>query len=300
MQRNLAAWLAANPGGAVVATGLLGLLPLFGVGFAFFLPGAVPALVTLVRGERLGLTVALGASALLTAAMVFAGRPVPVGLVYAAWVLGPPLALAWLLRRTGSLSMCLQVATLAAVVLLVVLHASFGDPEKFWAPFVRDLAAQMRSRAVGRHLELDGFVEALARTLWGWVVVLTLVLAMCALFLGRWWQSQREGQAFFGPEFQSLRLGQVLGACAAMAIVASLFTRNALVDDLARLFLGALVLVGLAAAHRAVAVGRLNAGWLWAIYALLLLIAPLTVVLLASWGFLDNWSRSRPAAATVT
>lgn len=284
----------------MVATGLLGLLPLLGVGFAFFLPGAVPALVTLVRGGRLGLTVALGASALLAAAMVLAGRPIPVGLVYAVWVLGPPLALAWLLRRTGSLSMCLQVATLAAVVLLIALHASFGDPEKFWAPFVRDLAAQMRNRGVDLHLERDGLAEALARTLWGWVVVLTLVLAMCAVFLGRWWQSQQQDTGFFGQEFQSLRLGQVLGACAAVAIGASLFTTNALVDDLARLFLGALVLVGLAAAHRAVAMGRLNAGWLWAIYVLLLLIAPLTVVLLASWGFLDNWSRSRRTTATAT
>lgn len=52
MNRSLAQWLADNPVGAVLVTGLLGLLPLFGVGVAFFLPGAVPALIVLVRGER--------------------------------------------------------------------------------------------------------------------------------------------------------------------------------------------------------------------------------------------------------
>ena len=58
----------------------------------------------------------------------------------------------------------------------------------------------------------------------------------------------------------------VLGVAAALAIVASLLTDRPLVDDLGRLFMGALMVVGLAAAHRFKAEGRLNAGWLWAIY----------------------------------
>ena len=45
MNRSFASWIADSPGPAVLVTGLLGLLPLFGLGFAFFLPGAVPALV---------------------------------------------------------------------------------------------------------------------------------------------------------------------------------------------------------------------------------------------------------------
>ena len=59
----------------LVALGvLLGLLPLFGLGFAFFLPGAVPALVLLVRGERTGLIVAAGGGLLLAVAVMMAGR----------------------------------------------------------------------------------------------------------------------------------------------------------------------------------------------------------------------------------
>ena len=54
MNRTFASWIADNPGGAVFVTGLLGLLPLFGLGFAFFLPGAVPALVVLARGPAAG------------------------------------------------------------------------------------------------------------------------------------------------------------------------------------------------------------------------------------------------------
>jgi hypothetical protein len=296
MNRSLASWLADNPGGAVFVTGLLGLLPLFGLGFAFFLPGAVPALVVLVRGPRLGIAIAAGATALLTLAMWMVGRPVPVGLIYSAWVLGPPLALAMVLARTGSLSLCLQVAVLAGVVMLVLLHQTLGDPEKFWAPFVRDLAQEMQRRGLPMDLEKEGLVETLARTLWGWVTALTMLLAMCALFLARWWQLPAQQPGRFGAEFQQIRLGLVLATVGAVLIAASIWVDRPMVDDLERIFLGALMLVGLAAAHRYKAAGRLGAGWLWAIYLLLVLAAPVMVAALAGWGFVDNWLRSRERA----
>jgi hypothetical protein len=296
MNRPLASWLADNPGGAVFVTGLLGLLPLFGLGFAFFLPGAVPALVVLARGPRLGLAIAVGATVLLTLAMWMVGRPVPVGLIYSAWVLGPPLVLAMLLARTDSLSLCLQVAVLAGIVMLVLLHQTLGDPEKFWAPFVRDLAHEMQRRGLPMDLEKEGLVEALARTLWGWVTALTMLLAMCALFLARWWQWPAEKPGRFGAEFQQIRLGLALGTIGAVLIAASIWVDEPLVADLERIFLGALVLVGLAAAHRYKAAGRLGAGWLWAIYVLLVLAAPVMVAAVAGWGFVDNWLRSRARA----
>jgi uncharacterized membrane protein YedE/YeeE len=296
MKRTFASWIAESPGAAVLLTGLLGLLPLFGLGFAFFLPGAVPALVALARSPREGVMVAAGASVLLAFAMWMIGRPIPVGFIYSLWVLGPPLALGVLMRRSESLTLCLQVAVLAGAVMVVLLHATLGDPERFWAPFVRDLAQEMQRRGLPMDLAEDGLVETLARTLWGWVTVLTVLLAMCALFLARWWQTRPQQAGRFGAEFQQLRLGIVLGVAAAAAIAASLFSERALVDDLARLFLGALMVVGLAAAHRFKAAGRLNAAWLWVIYALLVFAAPLMVAALAGWGFVDNWLRSHRAA----
>jgi hypothetical protein len=299
MNRSLAQWLAGNPVGAVLVTGLLGLLPLFGLGIAAFLPGAVPALVVLARGERPGTIVALGASLILAAVILVFDRPLWMGFIYAAWVLGPPLLLAILLVRTGSLSLCLQVAVLVGTLLLMVLHGSFGDPQQFWAPFVRDLAQQMKTQGLPMDLEKDGLADTLARTLWGWIAVLTMTLAMSALFLARWWQSLPEAVGAFGAEFRQIRLGRVLGIAAALVIGVSMFTQQALVDDIGRLFLGALVLVGLAAAHRRVAEGKLGPVTLWATYATLVLVAPVAVIGLAAWGFVDNWLRSQPPAPSA-
>jgi hypothetical protein len=299
MGRTFASWLTGPPGRAVLATGLFGLLPLLGLGFAFFLPGAVPALVALRRSARDGLLVALSASALLAAAMWFAGRPLPVGLTYAAWLLGPPLLLAALLGRTQSLSLCLQVTVLVGALLLVLLHLSLGDPAAFWAPFVRDLATEMQRRGLPLEIDTDVLVDVLARTLWGWIAVLTMLLGVLGLFLARWWQAQLVAErGSFGVEFRALRLGRVLGVAAALLVVAALLTKQPLVDDLARLFVGALVLVGLAAVHRAKANERLAGAWLWVVYLLLITpLSPFVVLLLAGWGFADNWQRSGPAAA---
>jgi hypothetical protein len=204
-----------------------------------------------------------------------------------------------LLQRSASLALCLQVAVLGGAAMVVLLHATLGDPEQFWAPFVRDLAQEMQRRGLAVDLEEDGLVETLARTLWGWVTVLTMLLAMCALFLARWWQTRVDPAGRFGAEFQQLRLGKVLGAAAAVAIAASFVSERPLVDDLARLFMGALTVVGLAAAHRFKAEGRLNGAWLWAIYVLLVLAAPVMVAALAGWGFVDNWLRSQRAAQSA-
>src|SRR4029453_13138600 len=171
--RSFAGCVPDNPGGAVFATGLLGLLPLFGLGFAFFLPGAVPALLTLRRGARAGAIVAVGAALLLALPMWSIGRPIPVGFIYAGWMLGPPLLLALVLKRSESLSLCLQLAVLAAVAMLCILHGAFGDPAKFWSPFVRELAQEMERRGLDFGLQHDDIIDMLARTLWGWVTLLT-------------------------------------------------------------------------------------------------------------------------------
>jgi len=80
--------------------------------------------------------------------------------------------------------------------------------------------------------------------------------------------------------------------------VLAVVTDLPLISALAWVAFVALTFQGLAAAHRSRAGGRLNRGWLAAIY--LLLVVPLSMMLtmfvLAVWGFADNWLRPRQAA----
>ena len=159
--------------------------------------------------------VAAGASLLLALAIWFIGRSVPVGVIYAFWVLGPPLALAWVLRRTGSLSLCLQLAALAGIGLLAVLHAALEMRPQFWSPVVRQArAGSAATRPVARRrlprypgaraLGLGHGAYAAARH------VRRVPRALVAAPLG--------GVPEAAPDRQ-IRLGRALGAVAVAAIV---------------------------------------------------------------------------------
>jgi hypothetical protein len=79
----------------------------------------------------------------------------------------------------------------------------------------------------------------------------------------------------------------------------ALATESSLLASLAWVAFTALAFQGLAAAHRMKARGRLNRGWLAAIYVLLVvpLSMSITVFILALWGFADNWLRPRAQRA---
>ncbi|HEX9207687.1 MAG TPA: hypothetical protein VF851_05580 [Steroidobacteraceae bacterium] len=352
MNRSLAQWLADNPGGAVAAAGFLAVLPFFGFGLVFFLIGAVPAYLVLARGPRVGFLVGLG-TALITAATAAAiGRSPVFGLLYSAWVLVPPIALSVLLARTGSLSMCLQVATLIAVAMLVGMHVLLGQPEKFFSPFIQDLAQQFQSQGVPQE-DANNILSTMAKTLWGSIAVVAMLGAVLSVFVARWMQAFAESAerpaldpvtvlaagllvlvavgatmersiameivknfmvvvllvvAFALPrkptaysgEFHEVRLGLALAAVTLAVAAASFLVRSAVVADVAGLFLCAFMVVGFSAAHRAKVRGTVGTLALATLYVLTLLLAPIMVLVMAAWGFVENWLRSQRAAPVAS
>jgi hypothetical protein len=138
-----------------------------------------------------------------------------------------------------------------------------------------------------------------ARSMWGALGALALATVFGAMLLGRWWDSLLGAPGAFGAEYRNLRLGVALGITVTVVFVLALATDSPLIAALAWVAFVALAFQGLAAAHRSRAGGRLNRGWLAAIY--LLLVVPLsmmvTMFVLAIWGFADNWLRPRRPAS---
>jgi hypothetical protein len=131
--------------------------------------------------------------------------------------------------------------------------------------------------------------------MWGALAALTLATVFGGLLLGRWWQSLLDTPGSFGIEYRQLRFGRALGIATTVLFIAALATESALIASLAWVAFAALAFQGLAAAHRSKAVGRLNRGWLVAIYVLLIVlpVTSIVVFMLAIWGFADNWLRPR-------
>lgn len=295
MHRGFAAWLTEHPWRPLIAVAFCGALSQLMLPFTV-LACAIPVLTVLRFDARLGaIAAAIGAAT--ASAIVSALAPtVPVGTFPAiALSFFAPLALALVLKRTGSLNLCFQLAVLATGVLLVIVHVALADPVGAWKPLLTQFLDAMQATQL-TPAERDAWVTALARSMWGLLGAFALATVFGALLLGRWWESLlRPEPGTFGAEYRMLRLGIALGLVTTVLFVLAVTLDVPLIGSLAWVGFMALTFQGLAAAHRR----RLNRGWLAAIYVLL--IVPLsnliTMFVLASWGFADNWARPRRPAS---
>lgn len=293
MHRAIAAWLNERPWHAGVACAVCGLLaPQMPLPF-LIVAGAIPVLMALTRDG--GLSLVLAAAASMASASVILPLPEPatwtlIGIV--TIVFGATL-LASVWRRTGSPNLCFQVAVLTVALALVLVHLVLPDPSAVWVQRLTELMQSMAQAGLTVQGDVKALVQIWAQTMWGALAAMTLAAILTSLFLGRWWSTLLQRPGEFGAEYRQLRLGRVLGIGVTMLFVLALSLDSPMIDSLAWVGLAGLSFQGLAAAHRGKAVGRLNRGWLAAIYVLLLmpLSTSITVFVLAVWGFTDNWLR---------
>jgi hypothetical protein len=296
MHRAIAAWLTEHPWRAAVASAVCGALsPQMMLPF-MVLAGAIPVLVALRSPDgRTALGVAATGAA--AAAWVVASVSRPEAWVFAgiALLFFSPVLLALLLKRTGSLNLCFQIAVLGAAAALIVVHVVLPDPVAMWTQLLHRVLDSMATAGLRIEGDQNAIVQAWARTMWGALAALAMAMVFGGLLMGRWWQSLLQAPGAFGIEYRRLRLGTTLGVTITGLFIVAFATDSPLVASLAWVAFAALAFQGLAAAHRSKAGGRLNKGWLAAIYVLLIvpLSMSITVFVLAIWGFADNWLRPR-------
>jgi hypothetical protein len=163
-----------------------------------------------------------------------------------------------------------------------------------WREQIETVWASMAN--AGFSVERDrNLIEVWSRTMWGALAALSLSMVFGAALLGRWWQSLLDTPGTFGIEYRQLRLGRALGIATTVLFIIALVSESPLIASLVWVAFAALAFQGLGAAHRSKAVGRLDRGWLVAIYVLLIVlpVTSIVVFMLAIWGFADNWLRPR-------
>lgn len=299
MHRALAGWLTEHPWRAAVAIAFCGALsPQMMLPF-MVLAGAIPVLCALRFNRNIALAVAATGAAAAGWVVYSASTPTPwiyagLGLLFFS-----PVSLALLLKRTGSMNLCFQVAVLGAGAVLVLIHVVLADAVGIWTPLLNQLLDSMAAAGLTIEGDRPTLVTLWARTMWGALAALALAMVFGGVLLGRWWDSLLRAPGAFGSEYRGLRLGLTLGVTITGLFVLALVTDSPLIASLAWVAFVALAFQGLAAAHRSKAGGRLNRGWLAAIYVLLVmpLSMAITVFVLAIWGFADNWLRPRRPAS---
>ena len=295
MHRAIAVWLTGHPWRAIFASAMSGALsPQLPLPF-LVIAGAIAVLVALRFDLRYAVGMAFTAGAAASWVVLSVARPggwlfFAIGLLFFG-----PMLLGWLMRQSGSLNLAFQVALLSMALLLIVLFAVLPDPVGMWREQIELVWVSMAKAGLQIEGDRDVIIAAWSRTMWGALAALALATVFGAALLGRWWQSLLDTPGSFGAEYRQLRLGRALGIATTVLFIVALLTDSALVASLAWVAFAALAFQGLAAAHRSKAVGRLDRGWLVAIYVLLIVlpVTSIVVFMLAIWGFADNWLRPR-------
>lgn len=281
---------------ALVATvtALLSLLvPLLGP-----VSAAAVGLVTLRNGARQGLLLiaaaTLGTGILSALAL---GSPwLALGILAVLWA--PIWVLAVVLHQFRSLALTIQVAGIIGLMIVLVFHASVGDPAAYWLTLLDPLRQSLVAESlIGADASQVLFAE-LARLMTGIMVAALVLQWLASLFIARWWQATLYHPGGFGDEFRSMRLGRSLGIVALVLggwlILAG---GTGLIADLLPILILLLVLQGLAVAHWLVRTQGVRRGWLIGLYALLVLFMPQTGLLLACVGLVDIWADIRVRVA---
>jgi len=291
----VAAWLTERPWRAALVAACFGLFSLQSAMLFGAVASAIPVLVLLERGGLAGTNVMLAGSVSVIGTLLYFGQSGLVALSYAVLLFGLPTLMGEVLRRSGSLTLLFQLTVLVALLVLCAIYALLPTPARIWQQLLHQAFDALAQAGVTTN---ESVIEPLARILWGAVTAVLAFSSLGSVFLARWCQALLHAPGAFGKEFQQLRTGVVLGTILLAATIASFASSSELLASMAWVAIMALGLQGLATVHRAKAEGHLRRSWVVAIYVLL--VVPLsmfvTVLVLAVWGLVDQWTRARHSA----
>jgi hypothetical protein len=284
--RAFAEWVSSRRHRSVAIAALLGLVSPLGLLAPLAIPSAgVVVLADLRHGVREAFLVLASATLLLVLARMLLGgeSAIAMGVSLALWL--PALGVGELLRRSNSLSLCVQATVLGVCALAAALFVA-GDPVGETRTLLETIRGDLEV-ALQKPVTAE-MLTAFARGFTAAAFAGTFVTLTASVLLGRWWDSLLRA-ASFGAEFRQLRMGRVLALAFAVSLGFYALTHAVMLESVICIVGAGFVFQGLAVLHTAAAAQGLNVGWLVALYLALFATAFYAGIVIALVGWLDVW-----------
>ncbi|GMQ96768.1 MAG: hypothetical protein BMS9Abin15_0448 [Gammaproteobacteria bacterium] len=250
---------------------------------------AVITLLTLRRGSMEGVTITTAAMV----AVILLGFAMPgnmqTSLVIFPVLWLPVLLLATIYRQTVSLQWTAISTTVFGVVVVIGFYLAWDDPQAVWLDVLEHTRPMLvQTGAFKDPAQVDELIKGMARIFSGVAASVMVILLLCGLLMGRWWQAMLFNPGGFRREFHALRLGPATGWLMLAMLGLSLMIRHPLLIDITTVVWVVFAFQGLAMFHGLLA--NVNSGlvWLSLIYISILLLPTISVVL-SGIGLLDTW-----------
>ena len=264
---------------------------------------AAIALITLRKGWQQGIVFTL----LATATLVFisiavkqtAGSGVIAGLVN--WL--PMVLLASTLAMTQSWNKTLLLILALSAVGVLLFHLINPDAQVFWKPMLEQMKPMLQNMQTSQFgagttdKSLDETITNAASWMTGTFAAALAIITILSLIIARSWQARLYNPSGFGEEFRQIRLGKQASIALIVAIVVALLSRNQIIVELIMVGIAVFLFQGLSLAHAMVKKRGLNTRWLIGLYILMFLLPVQMMVLLATFGIIDNFADFRKKVA---
>ena len=262
---------------------------------------AVIGLVALSQGIREGfLVVLMGLVALAALGWVLFGEPL-VLLATGAILWLPLLLMGEALRVTRSLRLVVEIATVAAMLLIAVQYLLLDDVVGFWKELLQQYLTVLVNPEVVPDADRQSMADALAPWMAGGLGAAWFVQLVLSMFLARSWQSILYHPGGFSQEFYQLRLGRWLLFLVPLLLLSGMLgDKPGFLAQLALVGMSAFFIQGVALVHGLVNNFKAGQFWLIGFYLLLIIGMPASFTAVSAAGYADGWlnirAKARPGA----
>ncbi|MEE9327784.1 MAG: DUF2232 domain-containing protein [Cocleimonas sp.] len=254
---------------------------------------AAIALITLRQGWQQGiLYTVLAIVALILVSTAIHQQPSSALLAgLATWL--PMVVTASVLALTKSWSRTLQLVLLLATAGVLLFHFIVSDAIAYWTTVMEQLKPLLKQSYQQTDKQIDDMVNNISSWMTGTFAATFALITIVSLIIARNWQALLYNPGGFGEEFRQITLGKqaalVFLAGTALAVVSN----NHLMIELIMVGIVIFMFQGLSLVHALVKQYELNSGWLIGLYILVFILFIQMIVLLATFGVIDNFVNFR-------
>ena len=254
---------------------------------------AAIALITLRKGWQQGVLYTLLATITLVIVSVLLKQQVSSGFLagLATWL--PMVLLASALAMTDSWSKTLQLTLLLSVAGVLLFHLTHPDVAAFWEPVLKQMKPMLQQAYQLSGSELDETITKAASWMTGTFAAALAMIAIISLIFARNWQARLYNPGGFGEEFRQIVIGKQASIAMLVGITLAVITNNQLMIELLMIGVAVFMFQGISLAHSVVKQRNMSIRWLVALYVLMFLLLIQMIVLLATFGLVDNFADFR-------
>jgi len=115
------------------------------------------------------------------------------------------------------------------------------------------------------------------------------LLSIISLIIARNWQAILYNPNGFGEEFRQIQLGKQLAIGLLLGIALAVLSNSQMITELIMVALAIFMFQGISLVHAIAKQREMNDGWLIAFYIVMFLLLIQMIVLLATFGIIDNF-----------